>query len=159
MGFLVALVLGVIIGWVTHRYLPPGIVDKVIGAGQKLVAGSAGVSGAKPAPKPIPANKPQRKVKTNGSSSAAGRSISSASDDLKKIDGIGPKIADLLKEDGIQTYTDLASANSGRLKEILSKAGSRYRMADPSSWQKQAVMAKKGDWDGLKALKQQLKQA
>lgn len=77
----------------------------------------------------------------------------SSGDDLTKIDGIGPKIAQILKDSGVETYSNLANADSSQIKEILIKAGSRYRMADLSSWSKQALMAKKGDWDGLNKLK------
>lgn len=59
-------------------------------------------------------------------------------DDLKKIAGIGPKIAELLNEAGIVTFNDLATASPDKLKEILAGAGSRYASKDPEPWIEQA---------------------
>ncbi len=78
-------------------------------------------------------------------------------DDLKVIEGIGPKIAGLLQEAGIRTFNDLASADVGRLQEILENAGPRYRLADPGTWPKQAALAAEGKWDELKELQESLK--
>ncbi len=74
---------------------------------------------------------------------------STAKDDLKKIEGIGPKIEQLFNEAGIHTYADLAGADVERLKEILNAAGSRYQMHDPTSWPIQSEMAANGEWDKL----------
>ena len=78
-------------------------------------------------------------------------------DDLKKIEGIGPKIAGLLNGDGIITFADLAKAPIKQLKTILDNAGSRYRMHDPKTWAAQAKLAAKGDWEKLKAWQGELK--
>ncbi len=77
-------------------------------------------------------------------------------DDLRKIEGIGPKIAEKLNEGGIMTFQDLASAEQDRLKEILEAAGSRYRMHDPSTWPMQAQLAADGKWDELDELQDRL---
>jgi large subunit ribosomal protein L27 len=71
-------------------------------------------------------------------------------DDLKKIEGIGPKIAEHLNNGGIVTYTDLATASTDRLQEILNNAGKRYQMHNPTTWPMQAGMAAEGKWDELK---------
>ena len=71
-------------------------------------------------------------------------------DDLKKIEGIGPKIAGILNESGIVTFEDLANTEVDKLKEILSEAGSRYKMHDPTTWPQQAKLAAEGKWDELK---------
>ncbi len=78
-------------------------------------------------------------------------------DDLKKIEGIGPKIASLLNESGIYTFTQLSETSQDFLINILQKAGSRYRMHDPSTWPKQAGLASVGKWDDLKVLQDKLK--
>ncbi len=82
---------------------------------------------------------------------------SAAEDDLRKVDGIGPKIAGLLKDDGITTFASLAKADPARLKEILDAAGPRFRMHDPYSWPKQAALLAEGRLDELKALQASLK--
>ena len=71
-------------------------------------------------------------------------------DDLKKIEGIGPKIAELLGNNGMGTFTELAAADVEKIKEVLAEAGSRYKMHDPTSWPLQAGMAAEGKWDELK---------
>ncbi|WP_233752598.1 helix-hairpin-helix domain-containing protein [Flavilitoribacter nigricans] len=70
--------------------------------------------------------------------------------DLKIVEGIGPKIEGLLHGAGIQTWSDLAATSVDRLREILAEAGERYRLADPTSWPKQAELAASGNWDELK---------
>ena len=70
--------------------------------------------------------------------------------DLKVVEGIGPKIEGLCKDAGIKNWTDLGNASADRLKEILAAAGSRYKLADPSTWPKQANLAAQGDWNALK---------
>jgi large subunit ribosomal protein L27 len=71
-------------------------------------------------------------------------------DDLKIVEGIGPKIETLLKEGGISTWAELAAAPVERLKEILDAAGPRYQIHDPSTWPAQAKFAAEGQWDELK---------
>jgi large subunit ribosomal protein L27 len=77
-------------------------------------------------------------------------------DDLKKIEGIGPKMAGLLTEGGIDTFEKLSKATPDEIREILLKAGKRYAAFDPTTWPKQAVLAAKGDWDALKKLQDKL---
>ena len=77
-------------------------------------------------------------------------------DDLRRIEGIGPKIAGLLQAAGIATFAQLAQIDVGRLQEILTEAGIS-RIADPSTWPEQAKLAAAGDWEGLEALQDQLK--
>ena len=77
-------------------------------------------------------------------------------DDLKKIEGIGPKIASLLNDAGINTFAQLSKASNKKLKGILEAAGSRFRMHDPGSWPKQAKLAAGGKWEELKKLQDEL---
>jgi len=71
-------------------------------------------------------------------------------DDLKKIEGIGPKIEDLLKRAGIRTFKALAATPVDRLREILTAAGKRFQLADPTTWPRQARMAAENRWEELK---------
>jgi predicted flap endonuclease-1-like 5' DNA nuclease len=80
----------------------------------------------------------------------------SAEDDLVVIEGIGPKIAGVLKQNGIRTFATLAAADVSTLQTILRAAGSRYQMANPASWPRQAHLAASGMWDELKALQASL---
>ena len=77
-------------------------------------------------------------------------------DDLKLVEGIGPKIEGLLKEGGINTWADLADAPTDKVQAILDEAGPRYRMHDPATWSKQARLAADGKWEELEALQERL---
>lgn len=79
-----------------------------------------------------------------------------AKDDLKKIEGIGPKIAELLNNAGITTFKMLADAEVTEVKAILERAGNRYKMHNPASWGQQAELAANGDWSQLKKLQDEL---
>ena len=69
--------------------------------------------------------------------------------DLTAVEGIGPKISGLLQADGITTWRELANTKVERIQGVLDAAGKRYKLADPSSWPKQAEMAADGRWDDL----------
>lgn len=77
-------------------------------------------------------------------------------DDLKIIEGIGPKIAALLNQAGIQTFSQLAATPTARLDEILTTANLR-RLADPGTWAQQAALAAANQWDALKRLQDSFK--
>jgi predicted flap endonuclease-1-like 5' DNA nuclease len=77
--------------------------------------------------------------------------------DLQLIEGIGPKIAATLIEHGINDLGQLAETPVERLREILTAAGTRFRMADPGTWPRQAALGAAGDWAALTQLQTQLK--
>ncbi|MBT8305276.1 MAG: 50S ribosomal protein L21 [Bacteroidia bacterium] len=83
----------------------------------------------------------------------AAKKASGKADDLKKIEGIGPKIASTLVEAGIATYADLAKAKPAKISEII--AGVRGNHV-PDTWPQQAKLASDGKWDELKALQDKL---
>lgn len=76
--------------------------------------------------------------------------------DLTVIEGIGPKIAELLNQHGIETYRDLATHPAYKIKQILETAGPGYAIRDPKTWSEQAMLADSGKWDELEALKEHL---
>ncbi len=77
-------------------------------------------------------------------------------DDLEVIEGIGPKLHDVLREAGISTFAQLADAAVDELQAIVDSAGSRFKLATPETWPDQARLAAAGDWDGLTALQESL---
>ncbi len=77
-------------------------------------------------------------------------------DDLKVVEGIGPKIEGLLNEAGINTWAELADAPTEKVQGILDEAGPRYRMHDPATWAKQARLAADGAWEELETLQESL---
>ena len=76
-------------------------------------------------------------------------------DDLKRIEGIGPKTAALLQEAGVTTFAQLAGTNVQDLEAVLDGAGNWP--SDPSTWPEQAALAAAGKWDALVLLQQELK--
>jgi predicted flap endonuclease-1-like 5' DNA nuclease len=78
-------------------------------------------------------------------------------DDFTQIEGIGPKISVLLHAAGIHTFADLAEADTGRIRQVLSEAGARFSLADPTSWPEQAHYLEAGDQENFKRITQRLK--
>lgn len=78
-------------------------------------------------------------------------------DDLTRIEGIGPRIATLLKEAGISGFVALAAARLDQLEAVLAAAGPRFRLAQPASWPQQAALLAAGDEAGFAALAAELK--
>lgn len=77
--------------------------------------------------------------------------------DLKVVEGIGPKIEGLFKDAGINTWSELAATSTERMQEILSAAGDRFRLAKPTTWAQQAQLAADGKWEELSTLQDQLR--
>ena len=77
-------------------------------------------------------------------------------DDLKKIEGIGPKIQSILNEGGIYSYSDLSHAKFSKLKSILTDAEGQFSSHDPSTWAEQAELASEGKWKTLEKLQDEL---
>lgn len=78
-------------------------------------------------------------------------------DDLKLVEGIGPKIEELMHAAGITTWAELAAAPIEKLEAILDEAGPRFRIHDPATWGKQAAMADAGQWEELETYQDELK--
>jgi predicted flap endonuclease-1-like 5' DNA nuclease len=78
-------------------------------------------------------------------------------DDLKVVEGIGPKIEALLKSAGITTLAELAKADPADLEMMLTQADARYRMHEATTWPAQARLAANGDWDVLEDYQETLK--
>ena len=77
--------------------------------------------------------------------------------DLKIVEGIGPKIAELYHNAGIKTWKQLSETPTSKSEEILNAAGKRYKIHNPSTWAKQAEMCYLGQWSELKAWQDTLK--
>ncbi len=115
---------------------------------------SISVNGAKkPVKKKVEEAKPKVEVKPK---KVVAKKVAKA-DDLKKVEGIGPKIADIFKEAGIDSFAKLAKTDVAKLKELLEGAGSRYASKVPDSWPKQAKLASEGKWDELKKWQEEVK--
>lgn len=70
-------------------------------------------------------------------------------DDLKIIEGIGPKIEGMFKDHGIKTWKALSDTTVAECQKVLDTGGKRYQIHDPASWPMQAKMCYEGKWDAL----------
>lgn len=70
-------------------------------------------------------------------------------DDLKIVEGIGPKIEGLFHNFEIKTWKALSETSVEKCQEVLNSGGERYRIHDPASWPLQAKMAYEGKWSEL----------
>lgn len=77
-------------------------------------------------------------------------------DNLQLIEGIGPKIAQIMKDAGIDTFAALAAKNASDLRAILDAAGISA-ITDPTTWPQQAALAARGEWEALEELQNKLK--
>jgi formate dehydrogenase subunit gamma len=141
-----------------------GIVGSSSGAGlgSAVVAGAGAVATAQglmdtdsssstvePTSKATPKARKASSLKTQSNTS-------DSTDNLKKIEGIGPKIEEILKARGITTFSKLSVSQYDDLKALLNEAGSRYKMHNPTTWPQQAELAEKGAWDELSELQDRL---
>lgn len=103
-----------------------------------------------PEPEPEPQPEPVAEVVEP---EPAPESVSVAADDLTRIEGIGPKIAEALHAAGISSFLDLAGSTSSGLRTIVQDAGIS---AVVDTWPTQSTLAAAGDWDELTALQDKL---
>ena len=114
----------------------------VMSAPVALEAAGASVAAAKPAAA-------KKAVKVRGKAR-------DGSDDLELIEGIGPKIAELLKGAGIDTFDALAKAPVEKVQEVLEAGGNQFNLAKPETWAEQAALAAAGDWAAFDQLTEAL---
>ncbi|MGE6352738.1 hypothetical protein ACQKCJ_02545 [Flavobacterium sp. NPDC079362] len=76
--------------------------------------------------------------------------------DLKVVEGIGPKIEALFNAAGITTWRELSETPTEKLQSILDAGGENFAIHNPSTWAKQALLAYQGKWQELKDWQQNL---
>ncbi|VAW15569.1 LSU ribosomal protein L21p [hydrothermal vent metagenome] len=134
------------------------VIESIIAKGAKKTAKAAPKKAVAPkveAPKAKAA--PKKAASKKAAPKAASKKATAKADDLKKVEGIGPKIAEIFNNAGIVTFADLAKTSVKKLETILTEAGSRYASKNPGSWPKQAKMAADGKWDELKKWQDEVK--
>ncbi len=113
---------------------------------------------AAPIAAPAPPAAPQRFM--SGSVDVAAAAMAGFSvkgdDDIIIIEGIGPKIAALFNANGVSTFAQISKMSVPELLAILDKGGSRFKLANPSSWPEQARLAYENRWPELKSLQDRL---
>ena len=130
------------------------VIESIVASGAKKAAPKKEAKPAAPkAEKAAPKKAaPKTEAKAPVKKAAPKKAVGKA-DDLKKIEGIGPKIASTLAEAGISTFADLAKADAAKISEII--AGVRGNHVT-DTWPAQAQMAADGKWDELKKWQDEL---
>jgi predicted flap endonuclease-1-like 5' DNA nuclease len=77
-------------------------------------------------------------------------------DNLRLIEGIGPKIEKLLNTAGIHNFTQLSKTSTESIKNILDQGGPQFQIHNPSTWPRQAQLASEGKWVELEKWQQEL---
>lgn len=118
----------------------------------EIVIESIVASGAKKsAPAKAEKSAPVKEEKAVAPKAAAKKAAKA--DDLKKIEGIGPKIADTLIAAGIATFADLAKSTPESIAELIADIRGNHV---PDTWPAQAKLAAEGKWDELKKWQDEL---
>ena len=105
------------------------------------------------APKAKKADGKAAPVDVSVASKPKAKKASGKGDDLKKIEGIGPKIAETLNNAGISTFADLAKTDAAKISEIIADVRGNH-VTD--TWPKQAELAADGKWDELQKWQDEL---
>ncbi|RMB56776.1 50S ribosomal protein L21 [Dokdonia sinensis] len=125
------------------------VIESITSSGAKKAAPKKETKKAEPkaaAPKKEAAPKAEAKK-------APAKKATSKGDDLKKVEGIGPKIAETLNAAGITTFAELAKTDAAKISEIISDVRGNH-VTD--TWPAQAQMAADGKWDELKKWQDEL---
>ncbi|MDC8002130.1 50S ribosomal protein L21 [Aequorivita todarodis] len=132
----------------------------------EIVIESIVASGATPAKKEEPKAKPAKakaktaapkaKAETKAPAKKAAPKKVAKADDLKKIEGVGPKAAEAMVAAGMDTFAKVAKAKPEAIATILSEASSNLAHLVTDTWPKQAKLAADGKWDELKELQDKL---
>jgi len=119
----------------------------------EIVIGDISLKGGK---KAAPKAEKKEEAKAEAPKAEKKAKASSKGDDLKKIEGAGPKAAEALVAAGIDTFAKVAASTPEKLSEVLTEASSRLSHIVTDTWPKQAALAAEGKWDELKELQEKL---
>jgi large subunit ribosomal protein L21 len=92
-------------------------------------------------------------VEVSVASKPKAKKATAKGDDLKKIEGVGPKIAETLNAAGISTFAELAKTDAAKISEIIADVRGNH-VTD--TWPKQAQLAADGKWDELQKWQDEL---
>lgn len=130
-----------------HRqYLTQIVIESIVATGAKKAA---------PAKKEA-APKAEKIVEAVAEVKAPKAAKAAKGDDLKIIEGIGPKAAEAFVAAGISTFAELAATSADKMKEIMEASASKLSHLDPTTWAQQAQLAADGKMDELKKLQDEL---
>jgi predicted flap endonuclease-1-like 5' DNA nuclease len=118
-------------------------------------AAAAPKAAPKAAATPKPAAPQTAAVIDLAAAKKAGFALKNAND-LTVVEGIGPKINELFNNAGVKTFAQLAKQTVPQMRKVLDDGGSRFRIANPSTWAQQAALAAENKWEELKKLQDKL---
>ncbi len=160
---------GTLLGWLLNRWMCKCCCKTASAATQHSPAASAKVADVPATPvakaEPVAAAVPKTAAPKAAAPAATVIDIASAkkagfalknANDLTIVEGIGPKINDLFNNAGIKTFAQLAAATVPQMRKILDDGGSRFRIANPSTWAQQGALAAENKWAELKKLQDKL---
>lgn len=153
--FVLGLVVGTIAGWLL------GVRRR-----RRVESMRTEIHPATPQPSPAPTEEPVEfefhphvpgvaRLIDVGAARAAGFNLKHA-EDLTIVEGIGPKIEELLRANGIAGFAQLAEADEQNLRVVLDDGGPSFRYANPAHWAQQAALVVQNDWAALKQLQREL---
>ncbi|MDV7137938.1 50S ribosomal protein L21 [Maribacter sp. TH_r10] len=121
------------------------VVESIVASGAKKSAKAEPKAKAAPKKAAVKAEAPKK--------AAPKKAATKKADDLKKVEGIGPKIAETLVNSGISTFAELAKSTPEKIAEIISDVRGNH-VTD--TWPAQAKLAAEGKWDELKKWQDEL---
>ncbi len=136
---------------------PAPVAEAIIEAPAPTPTPVAEVKVEVPAPAPVveaAAAAPAAEVKVEAPAAKV-KAAKSGADDLKVVEGIGPKMEKALHAAGIVTFENLAAASEDQINAAIVAAGMRFAPSVPT-WAEQASYAVKGDFTGLEAFQKTL---
>lgn len=116
-----------------------GTGPDILGGLGEIVAAAAGeeaAAAAVPAPAPAPAPGPE---------------VPNGGDDLRRIKGVGPKLATLLNSLGVTSYAQIAGWSDADIDRIDAQLGAFAGRIRRDSWIEQAKYLSSGDTTGFEA--------
>ena len=126
------------------------VIENIVASGAKKAVPKKETKKAEPKAK---AAAPKKEAAKPAAKKAPAKKATAKADDLKKIEEIGPKIAQTLTDAGVATFAQLAKTDAAKISEII--AGVRGNHVT-DTWPKQAEMAAAGKWDELKKWQDEL---
>ncbi|MCB0448981.1 MAG: 50S ribosomal protein L21 [Confluentibacter sp.] len=125
-----------------HRqFLTEIVIESIDASGAKKAAKVEKEEAKKAAPA-----KAEKKEAPKAEAPKAAAKATGKADDLKKVEGIGPKIAETLAAAGITTFAELAKSTPEKIAEIIADVRGNH-VTD--TWPAQAKLAAEGKWDEL----------
>ena len=133
------------------------VIESIVASGAKPAKKAEKATPKKEAPKKEEkAAAPKAEAKKETKAKPTAKKATGKADDLKKIEGAGPKAAEALVNAGLDTFAKIADTDAAKLSEILTEASSRLAHIVTDTWPKQAKLAADGKWDELEALQDKL---